>query len=438
MDKLSLLRNVVANLHIEPLTPGVITQNDLDQSPFARARLGPQGYVGVLKPGGEALSDLAETVFRSSSLYQRGCTFEELSSELFSVLIQSFLDRKSAPIGAADVTVLERAVEEWFGTKSRALHLYVPCILTPRPAPVFHIGPVRFTYLTDFVTRHSSGNSEMFSANFASMLQEMQTQRAFWIAEVDVARTMPKRGRELGELAVDLAIAGMQLLLHPDASRHMSRLTARTVPRYRFDVSESTDSISPTVTNQEPGILLAPGTLEHFLREGRSVIAAVGQQVSAFLDFDGVLPTLARAWADGAYWYHEGLAEPLDTIAIAKLETAIEVLLRSEKLSGSEARVRQAIHAFYGLKPDDFINPNSTTTVKQFAKGFVRDRSMVLHGTISTLLTSLRTSRGSLEGFVCVLLTGYALELQAYAYDPSASDNLARFLTFVESRRSRA
>lgn len=438
MDKLKLLRTVVANLHTESLPPeGPITEEQLRQSPFARALLGPRGYVGVLKAGGEALSDLTDALFHKNRTYERGTTFEEISTALFRGLLEEFLESKPAKITAADVALVERTIEDWYTANSDTHHLYIPCILTPRLAPAFDLGPVRFMHVTDFVTREQAKQNPMFEITYGMMLRDMELQRAFWIAEVDVDRSMPKRARELGELAVDLAVAGLQVLIHPDHSRHMGRLTGRMPPRHRFNVSTSNGTTSPSVVNEEPGLLLGPGTFECYLNEGRPLLRAAGSLVSDFLSQNGALRTLAGAWADAAYWYHEGLAESLDTIAVPKLETAIEVLLRSEKSAGSEARVCQAISAFYGLQSDDLINPNSTITVRQFAKGFVKDRSMILHGTLSTLLSSMRASRSSLERLVAGLLAGYAMELQTYAAVPGAIDARDLFLTFVEGRRAK-
>jgi hypothetical protein len=86
-----------------------------------------------------------------------------------------------------------------------------------------------------------------------------------------------------------------------------------------------------------------------------------------------------------AYWFHEALAEPIDSIAIAKLETALEVLLRSESSKGSTSRVLTILYCFFGLQPDDPVAPNASLTAKQFAANLVRDRSRILHGTWSTL-----------------------------------------------------
>ena len=85
----------------------------------------------------------------------------------------------------------------------------------------------------------------------------------------------------------------------------------------------------------------------------------------------------------------------MDSIAVTKLETAIEVLLRAESKSGSEKRIIRAMDTFYALGPDDPVTPNSSVTTKAFAKRFVEDRSRVLHGTVSTLNVRMADSRDS-------------------------------------------
>src|SRR5665213_1369981 len=435
MNRLELLRHIVANLHVQPLTAGLITEQSLDASPFARARLGPQGTIGVLRAGGEAFSDLTDAIFREAPLLLRGSTFKDVSDEVFLILIQNFLRRKASEITADDVSFVELAIEKWFAAYSGSHHLYIPCILTPRPAPAFRVGPILFTFIDDFVERLPKDNQSVFDLTYGGVLKEMAAQRAGWMAEVDVDRCMRKRGEELAELSVDLAIAAIQIVIHSDQSRYMSRMTARTVPRYRFGLSEGGGMVSPTVTNQEPGLALGAGTFEHYLKEADEIIKAAGAQISAFLTGSGALPILCSAWADAAYWYHEGLAEPLDTIAVPKLETAIEVLLRSESSSGSQKRVVEAIGTFYGLEPDQLINPTSQVTVKEFAKDLVRDRSRILHGAWSTLAHSMRASRGSLEGLVVKLLAHYMFEVQIYAGTPGATDARDAFLSFVKGRR---
>jgi hypothetical protein len=435
MNRLALLRRIVDNLHLETLTAGLITEQDLDASPFARAKLAPQGRVGVLRAGGEALSDLADAIFRETPHLLRGSTFEDISNEVFLILINNFLSRKASEITAADLSFVELAIEEWFTANSGSHHLYIPCVLTPRPAPSFKIGPVLFTFIEDFVERLPKENEAVFDLTYGGMLKEMASQRAGWMAEVDVDRCIRKRAEERAELSVDLAITAIQIVIHPDQSRHMSRMTARTVPRYRFGLSEGGGMVSPTVTNQEPGLALGAGAFEHYLKEAGELIKAAGALIVAFHTGGSALPILAGAWADAAYWFHEGLAEPLDTIAVPKLETAIEVLLRSESSSGSQKRVIEAIRTFCGLGPNQLINPTSQVTVKEFAKDLVRDRSRILHGTWSTLVHSMRASRKSVEALVVGLLARYMFEMQNYVAVPGVTDAREAFQSFVRVRQ---
>jgi len=109
--------------------------------------------------------------------------------------------------------------------------------------------------------------------------------------------------------------------------------------------------------------------------------------------------------------------------------------LQKSKHTGSEARVLKVICTFYGKKDSDLMNQQSQMTVKQFAKGFVGDRSCFLHGTRSTLKHSLHASRPNLTMLVHGLLTHYSLELDQYAASASPEDEVAEFLNFVDVRR---
>jgi hypothetical protein len=46
VNRLELLRHIVGNIHVEPLKLGPIAEDQLNQSPFARAGLGPEGNIG--------------------------------------------------------------------------------------------------------------------------------------------------------------------------------------------------------------------------------------------------------------------------------------------------------------------------------------------------------------------------------------------------------
>jgi hypothetical protein len=212
-----------------------------------------------------------------------------------------------------------------------AMHeLYVPCILSPWYAPPFTIDPVTFTHIRGFVVQGGAGMGIMFDTAFEQVFHEMSGQDAHWMATIEIDKCTKDRAWELEELAVGIVLVGIQLVVPLHHSQHMARMTARTIPRYRQAVSRSNGAVSVGGANQQPGLSMGEGTLEHFLANGNRLLQAVGPRITSFLARGGNLASLEQAWADAAYWFHEGLAEPLDTIGVPKLETAIEVLLRSE------------------------------------------------------------------------------------------------------------
>lgn len=444
MGNLESLRHIVANLHVEPLVEGAIRVDRVKNMDFARARMGPQGYVGIRRSGAEALSDLALALFQGSMEYRRGCKLKELTTRLFEILIDKFSARTTTdPIGTGDLEAVERALAEWFKQHAFSFHFFVPCVLTPRKAPPFVIGPVRFLHQEDFVSREQQQGQGEFETSFGKMVGDMRSLGADWVAEVDVQGSLEARAQELADLAVDIALTGIQLAAHPEGGevlRHLARMTARTVAAFKTTPFQRSDGMLKTiVTLTQPGLLLLDGNLRTILRNNEKLLKSLGAQIDTFLSGAGPVPILARSLVDAAYWAHEAFAEPLDTIAVPKLETAVEVLLRAESASRARSRLKQAIRAFYGLNQTDLINPYSQTTVGRFVNGLISDRSQVLHGTLSTLNDTLEAGREGLQNFVIDLLKGHVVAIGEYASAVNPVDDHAAFLEFVERRwRERA
>jgi hypothetical protein len=436
MANVDLLRNIVGQMDRTQLAPGGVSSAVLDRLPFVAAKLSIKGeMIGIRKEGGAALYELADKIFSGANSYGRGTTFDAVFNEVKDIIIEKFWGRSADDVDTFDVEFVEALVENWFRARATIHRLYIPCILSPRPAAAFNIGPISFRNVQDFAAQERSLVGGFFEEAFRQLFEIMAQRRAVWIATVETPLSTKERAWELGEIAVDIALAGVQLVVPLSHSRNMARMNARTIPPLREMVSFSEGAFSTGGSNQQPGLAMGDGLFEGFLLQGKEILAAVGGSVSAFLTGASVLPSLDQAWADAAYWYHEGLAEPLDTIAVPKLETAIEILLRSESSSGSERRLLRAIKTFYGLTADQFINPQSNITVKEFAKGFVRDRSRILHGTWSTLASHLRDSRPSLSVLVHGLLANYALDLDRYKSTPGALDKVDDFLGWVEKGR---
>lgn len=262
----------------------------------------------------------------------------------------------------------------------------------------------------------------------------MRSTKADWLACVAVECCDRKRSEEIGDLTADLALTGLQLVI-PLAfgSRTLGRLDARRGAMERRTLSETNGYFNAGCSRMNACISVGTGTLAEMLRQSAPVISAVGRIVSAFASGQYRFPNLERAWCDAAYWLHEALAEPIDAIAIAKLETALEILLRSENASGSERRVVSLLEAFYGLRPNDPIIPEAETTAKQFAKRIVSERSRVLHGTWSTLNPRIAMSRAGLEEFVIGVIRRAAIELDAYTVE-ALPDNVDSFLDWVKNK----
>jgi hypothetical protein len=170
----------------------------------------------------------------------------------------------------------------------------------------------------------------------------------------------------------------------------------------------------------------------------------MGRRLNGFLDDSSAVPDLDEAWCNAAYWYHEALAETLDTVAVAKLETAIEVLFRAESMSGSKRRLQDSFDVFFGLSPKDKVAPASTVTVEQFVEAITTARSRVLHGTWPTLQfdlpankSSQTVSYGEVEKLTRTLLLCSSVQLDAYIDTGAAIDTTDAFFSWMKSEREK-
>ncbi len=187
---------------------------------------------------------------------------------------------------------------------------------------------------------------------------------------------------------------------------------------------------------QQPGHGLSGGAFDEIMSKGAALIQSVGRRIDAYVRGGASkLPRLEQAWCDAAYWFHEGLAETLDSIAVTKLETSIEVLLGAESSRRSESRLCEVLHAFYGLNEQDPIASDPSITVKQYVKGIVGPRSRFLHGVLSTLGVNAETARSNVELLSMVLLHECSLALDRFHLSQSPSDTISAFLTWVDDQR---
>ena len=413
-----------------------ITHEFLCAERMALAHPVGDGVIVLNRAAADAFDDLSESLVTRSSGMERGVDFESVRSELLNVLA-NYVGSDADSINADTVATLHMHLEQWFSQRAASRQVFIPCAISPWEAPRFSIGPVLFIYID-----HVAG-SEFYPCSddginrhgFDHMLASMKASRAHWLACVSVEHCDRQRGEEIGALAADLAIAGIQLALPLFwDTRRMTRLDVRRGEAQRQTLSRSGDSYFVGVSNRDAGLPIGPGTMADVLQRTAPVIDAVGKCVTSFATGQFRFPNLEQAWCDAAYWLHEALAETSDAIAFAKLETALEVLVRAESASGSGSRIELILAAFYGLSPHDMLTSESTTTAKQFAKGIVQDRSRILHGTWSTLNPRLGLNRRGTEQFVIEVIRRVAVELDAYAHTTAPVDEIEPFLMWVKSK----
>ena len=438
--EVGLLRRVVEQLAERPPPSDPLTQESLRAEGFARASRRQQGLVGILRPGYEHFTTLCEKLFCRSPKIERGSVFKAYQDEFFELLVSSYLGRDPRTITLEDVIVVEDHLSAWFAGRADTRIVFVPCVISPWTSPRFSIGSINFIFIDDVAkSEYNAMANVSWDPDLDKLAAEMRKERAYWLAVIEVQGCDRDRSQEVAELGVDIGIVAFQLAQPYMGTKNMSRLAARRGPGTKLTLSVA-DGGETNVGNSrlEAGLSIGRGDLEQIVRESAPLMTSIGNRVRAFTGGSFRLPKLERAWCDAAYWLHEGLAEPMDSIAVTKLETAIEVLLRAVNSSGSQSRIISAMDTFYNLKPEDPITPDSSVTTKAFAKRFVDDRSRVLHGTASTLNVRMADSRDSLENLVTTLVRATVQELDLYLESSSPADNTDAFLDWIKARRRQA
>ena len=392
---------------------------------------------GLRHSGVAAALNLAASFEKRNPAYARGTRRDVLATAIATAAIDAFESRVTDPIRMVDLAALETAVADWFASKVQTRTHVVPCAILLTTAKPFAVGPVRFAFIDDFLKRGTGDlNAEVGQLFYSHLLGTMEARTAKWIAEVEVEGCELAGAEEIANLATDLALVAVQFAIPKSFSRHMARITGRTLPPTVGSVYIIEGVPRPSIHNYHPGHGLASTAFEQFLAANAMVLESVGRRIAHFIRRDATLEKLERAWCDAAYWFHEGLAEPQATIAVAKLETSIEVLFCAENTKLSKARLCDAIQAFYGFGPKDPLPADPSRNVEDFAGEIVTARSRVLHGTFSTLAENVESVRADLEALSFDLLRLASLALDKYAESPTSKDNARAFLSFVTGLRA--
>ncbi len=436
MSNLTLLKVAISGLASVAFPLGEFSDTWMRSAGFAKAKMmfHSQQVIGIKAQGFQSLSELAGNIFKSSQRLRRGANFTNLLDAAWDILLREFQHKAPNDVDASDLKSFESKVADWFDKQVADRTHFIPCTIFERQVPPFSIGPVSLLHVADFLRQKQSDISlEAIDLQFADLLQLMSLGASHWIAILEVGGCEKTRSTEVAELAVDIALGGL-CLAFPNG--HIARTFARTRSPRTATVISQAGEIQCELRNDMAELAMPAHAAIQLLQGAKKLLESVGRRVATYLMGQSQLVGLEQPWCDACYWYHEALAETLDTIAVPKLETAVEVLLRAESTSGSSARMRTAFDSFFGLQSDNLIPGSSSTTVDALIKSVVTSRSRVLHGTWSTLAEDLRLDRAELVRFVRSLLIEYTMQLDQFAQDASACDDRDTFIKWIGAHRA--
>jgi hypothetical protein len=243
------------------------------------------------------------------------------------------------------------------------------------------------------------------------------------------------------DIAVDIALGALQIAAPGLKISNICRATAPIPAIWRADVWVSEGQFRQSTSNHSPALTISPELFADVIanKVGQS-LDVMGERLAEYLGSRSVVPLLNESWCNATYWFHEALAESLDTVAVVKLETAIEVLLRAEDMSGSKSRIKNSFEAIFGLNGSDSL-PGSSVTVDQFVLNIATARSRVVHGTWPTIHTDLPgyrrqqpVSRAEVEMLASKLLIEVAHCIELYTKAGETADDTDALLNWVKSQ----
>lgn len=482
-DQVTLARSALAEMktisvqapqpHDADTLSDVLARNDILVATISVAELTATGFS---RDGLAALDGLARSFRSQGGQNSRLASNATVAKMISGQMIALWKGRAAASLTTEDYDAFGDAIETWFAALTRVREHVVPCTLIPYPLPSFTIGPVTFHHLHHFPSEEFGIERKDFwpvphpkwrqwrqnvwaairgrkveqpkpgGFHFEQTIRLAQERYAPWMALVAVVGRADAESIAAADIATDIALAAIQLVLRDFDLRGIARATGRSGPIWRANLWKGVEgALHQSSSNREPARAIAPELFAHGLAQVRPVLDSMGRRLSSYLDATSTLPDLDEAWCNAAYWYHEALAEELDTVAVAKLETSIEVLFRAESMSGSKRRLLDSFDAIFGLKENDPIAPSSPVTAGQLAVSITTARSRVLHGTWPTLHTDLPAVKGQppvsyadVELLARILLVEFSRHIDAYEAAGGIADNTDALIAWVKAQREAA
>ena len=393
-------------------------------------------FTGLRQDGVPTIISFAKSLRSADPRYARGTQFGTFVQQVFNEAVALKRRTPSAPIVTADLQNLETNIAAWFAKNSVPQRHLIPCSIIPYRAKDVVVGPVMFQHIATFDFAAFGVDPGLTDITVGPFVETMRARAAAWVALIEITDIEPVRSLEMAGIAVDVALTTLQLVVPHELIDQAARITGRSLPPFVAALVNRNGHVAPTFSNHESGKLLSGEVFDNIVGYARSVLESAGRRLNALISGNSQFPKREMAWCNSAFWFHEALAEPLATVAIAKLETSIENLFGAGNPAESTNRILQALEGVFALDANDSIALGSSIKVKDFVKDVVTSRSRILHGTWSTLTEELPLGRKEVATLARELLVSFTLKLDQYATTASPVDKAKDFLDWMLLERA--
>jgi len=328
--------------------------------------------------------------------------------------------------GQRFVRQLERVLEEG----KEAITHYVPCQLFMSPGPSIQIGPVLLTSTSEWLEQHKSELSNPVWID----VERSHVEAFGWVAEVPVSASEPRRSLDHARLALDALFGVFGILFNVDSSQMpWCNDQAARLNTY-ISLTRRTDGPNPWAlmvgVNTNHPILMHGAAASAFLQSRREILDAVGRCLFTFVGNEAPksrIPKLHRRWVESMYWYGEGLHAGLPGVAVAKFETALEVLTHARSTRATHGFLIYVGSAWLRVSLDHVIIDDPRLTYSDFVQRFSKTRSEILHGNRHTFFGTI-DSEQQLAGFIVgQILLICAVRLSQYEATANPEDTFQGF-----------
>lgn len=420
-----------------------LTWNDKHRLHHASLDVPDQVATGFSAEGAASIRELAKELRRGSRVWRKAVTLHQADAK-FGVELRLILEANPKLEIEELLSRLSERMVAWAADMAPRRHA-IPIALVPQRLTRFDIGPVAFVHrddldAADLVAGPKGADlptDERHRLALARIDKSLATRNACWLALVTVSNREKDVSIATANNAVDIALGALQAMAGVPTLNNVGRVGGRL---HNWDCYDSWFTVSGhpgfNQTARPPGHGIEVGAFETWLAETEPALRAAGQCIHAYLEGEP-FPRLHEAWCEAAYWYHEAMAEHLDTMRIARLETSLEVLLRAEKSSGSTSRILGGLEAVLGMDASVNVGVVRTITIRELVEEVVQSRSRVLHGTWPTLGSDLPVTVQVADLAILVrrLIGLFAVKLERYAVDRDHKDDVAVFLDWVRNQR---